>query len=220
MWGSFGDSVTSAVDEREAAWVESGFDWDLVNCPGFEQYVRIEHTAPGGPNQSGAPVELVAEIARIAAEHTSTASEAWYAIWEGYGWVGTSGYWINTDRRSSNPLHKICTAIRVRRFTHAEHRRQMQELRDLEEALSPIPRLELDIRSYYLLTGAVDAAAGISAPGKDPVLQMPDLWWPKDRAWFVATDTDLDWTVVGGSERLVADLLRAFPEQSQPVQSP
>lgn len=219
MWGSFGERVTPAADERDAAWVQSRFDWELVNCSGFERYIRIEHTAPGEPEEWSAPVGLVAEIAQAAAEHTSTASEAWFAVWEGYGWVSAHGYWVNTNCDSS-PLRRVLTSLRARRSNRDDHRRQIQEHRDLERELSSVPRLELDIRSYYLLAGPVDAAAGISSPGRDSWPQMPDLWWPKDLAWFVATDTDLDWTVVGGSERLAADLLRRFPEQAQPVRIP
>lgn len=221
MSGLFGGRVVPAVDERDASWVGSRFDWDLVNCSGFERYVRIEHAAPGEAHRWGEPSELVAEIARTAAEHTSTPDAAWFAIWDGYGWPGTSVYWVNLDHRdSSNPLTRICGAVRERRFYRHDRRRQLQARRDLERALTHVPRFELEIRAYYLLTGPVDAASGITAPGGEPSPQMPDLWWPKDRAWFVATDTDLDWTVVGGSEQLASELLRAFPDQSQLVRTP
>lgn len=220
MWGSFGERVAPAADDRDAAWVASRFDWDLVNCSGFERYIRIEHTAPGEPEERSAPVELVAEIAQAAGEHTSIASEAWFAVWEGYGWVSAGGYCVNANRDSNRPLQRVLTSVRTRRSNCDEHRRQIQEHRDLERELSSVPKLELDIRSYYLLTGPVDAAAGITSPGRDSWPQMPDLWWPKDRAWFVATDTYLNWTVVGGSERLAADLLRRFPRQAQPVRIP
>jgi hypothetical protein len=221
MSGLFGDRVAPAVDERDAAWVGSRFDWDLVNCSGFERYVRIDHTAPGDTQRWDAPVELVAQIARTAAGHTSTPAEAQFAIWDGHGWPGTSVYWVNLDHRhSSNPLHRICGAVRERRFRRHDRRRQLQAHRDLERALAHVPRSELWSRAYYLLAGAVDAASGITAPGGQPLPQMPDLWWPKDRAWFVATDTDFDWTVVGGSERLASDLLQALPGQSQLVRTP
>ena len=39
--------------------------------------------------------------------------------------------------------------------------------------------------------------------------QSPNLWWPEDRAWFVATEIDYAWTYIGGSpvpiEALVVD---------------
>jgi len=45
--------------------------------------------------------------------------------------------------------------------------------------------------------------------------QPPDLWWPEDRAWFVATDTDLSWLYVGGT----TDLTNELPERTTPVGS-
>jgi hypothetical protein len=43
----------------------------------------------------------------------------------------------------------------------------------------------------------------------EPSEQSATLWWPADRAWCVATDTDLMSTYVGGSAACVADLLAA-----------
>jgi len=37
--------------------------------------------------------------------------------------------------------------------------------------------------------------------------QSPNLWWPDDRAWFVATDIDYAWTYIGGSTELIDQLL-------------
>lgn len=37
--------------------------------------------------------------------------------------------------------------------------------------------------------------------------QSANLWWPKDRAWFVATDIDLVSSYIGGSAAAVAELL-------------
>jgi hypothetical protein len=46
-----------------------------------------------------------------------------------------------------------------------------------------------------------DRSSGFSIP------QSPNLFWPDDHAWCVATEIDLDSTYVGGSTRLIADLL-------------
>jgi hypothetical protein len=32
------------------------------------------------------------------------------------------------------------------------------------------------------------------------------LWWPVDRAWFVATEIDLEWTFVAGDTELIEHL--------------
>ena len=83
--------------------------------------------------------------------------------------------------------------------------------------LQQIPRFELPQRGYYLVCGPLQAAPSISEPG-DRRLQVPDLWWPDDRRWFVATDTDLDWTYVGGSALFIAELIEALPGRSEVIE--
>lgn len=39
--------------------------------------------------------------------------------------------------------------------------------------------------------------------------EVPNLIWPEDRAWFVASEVDLDSTLVGGSRALIDELLAA-----------
>ena len=71
------------------------------------------------------------------------------------------------------------------------------------------PRFELPSRRYFLATGAIDAAA--SSVREAWVQQSPSMWWPDDRAWFVATEIDLDSTYVGGTKACI-DALLAHPE--------
>ncbi|ALO98190.1 hypothetical protein SHL15_7177 [Streptomyces hygroscopicus subsp. limoneus] len=51
----------------------------------------------------------------------------------------------------------------------------------------------------------------------DEFAELPDLWWPQDRAWIVGGDVDLVSTYVGGSPELVADLLAAADLEAHPV---
>ena len=39
--------------------------------------------------------------------------------------------------------------------------------------------------------------------------QSPNLWWPEDRSWFVATEIDVAWTYIGGTEATVQAILDA-----------
>lgn len=45
----------------------------------------------------------------------------------------------------------------------------------------------------------------------------PTHWFPSDRAWFVCTDYDLTFTLVGGSQGLVDDLLNSADLECVPV---
>ncbi|GAA2828408.1 hypothetical protein [Kribbella solani] len=66
------------------------------------------------------------------------------------------------------------------------------------------PRVELPNRSYLLLEGPLDAAGELA---RSLLPQSPNVFWPDDRAWCVATEIDLDSTYLGGTAELVAEVL-------------
>ncbi|MBL1086906.1 hypothetical protein JK359_33915 [Streptomyces actinomycinicus] len=70
-------------------------------------------------------------------------------------------------------------------------------------------------RDEVLLAGAL--ADAVSPVRLDPFAELPDLWWPEDRAWCVGGDVDLVSTYVGGSPELIADLLAAPGLEAHPV---
>lgn len=65
-------------------------------------------------------------------------------------------------------------------------------------------------REYYLYSGALPDV-GTLGPG-------PGIWWPDDRAWFVASDVDLDSTYIGGSVALASRLLNCPPLEVLPAE--
>jgi hypothetical protein len=75
------------------------------------------------------------------------------------------------------------------------------------------PRVEIPGRSLGLYAGPIEAAAALLA---FPTCRTPNLWWPDDRAWCVASEIDFSSTYMGGSpaliERVLADeRLEAIP---------
>jgi hypothetical protein len=77
------------------------------------------------------------------------------------------------------------------------------------------PELQLGGRRFWVLRGPLELAAANLRP--EPQSQSANAWWPADRAWFVATDIDLVTTYVGGSARVVADLLAAPGIEAAPA---
>lgn len=59
---------------------------------------------------------------------------------------------------------------------------------------------ELPERRYLVTSGPIERAL-------DDAHQSPNLWWPEDRGWIVATEVDYAWTYIGGTARLAAELL-------------
>ncbi len=58
-------------------------------------------------------------------------------------------------------------------------------------------------REYYVYERAITSVQLRLGPGRLG-LQSPNLWWPADQAWCVATEIDFCWTYVGGSEECIA----------------
>jgi len=69
------------------------------------------------------------------------------------------------------------------------------------QAFGNRPRLTLPHRAYLLFPGPIDAVMRLSF---GTFRHPPNLWWPEDRAWCVATEIDLYETHVAGSEACIA----------------
>lgn len=65
-------------------------------------------------------------------------------------------------------------------------------------------RFQTSDREYILLGGSIEAAVMSVLPFCE---QSATVWWPRDRAWCVATDIDLMWTYVGGTKHCIDEIL-------------
>ena len=68
--------------------------------------------------------------------------------------------------------------------------------------------MELPCREYRLLRGPLDAALEVGrlfSAVFEP--HSPNLIWPDDHVWCVATEVDLASTYIGGPQTLADDLL-------------
>jgi hypothetical protein len=68
------------------------------------------------------------------------------------------------------------------------------------QAFAKRPRLTLPHRAYFLFPGPIDAVSSLSF---GTFQQPPNLWWPEDRAWCVASEIDLTETYLAGSEACI-----------------
>lgn len=72
------------------------------------------------------------------------------------------------------------------------------------EGFSELPRVEIPGRAYLLLSGSLENVVLFE---EHPIDNTPNIWWPDDRTWCVATEIDLDYTLIGGSRALIEELL-------------
>ena len=77
-------------------------------------------------------------------------------------------------------------------------------------------RVQLPSRNYLLYSGTIDRA--LETPMDPfPLDQSPNLWWPEERAWFVATEIDFDSPFVGGDNGLIAELVSDERLEALPI---
>ncbi|MEY2473467.1 MAG: hypothetical protein QOK28_2796 [Actinomycetota bacterium] len=194
---AFGDAVTTNTRTAEADWIAPALGTfgtvGGVVPGGYESYLLIDfRTERDGIGWEGVQL-LFAELAAPLIEATSTPEDCFFAIWEGYGFTsGTTAYAFYGDSVDREEMERL---RREARLDDAERNRQVTA------ALSLVPTFELPHRRYYIVAGAVEAAARITRPDHAGP-QPPDLWWPKDHRWFVGGDTDLDWCYLAGSRQL------------------
>lgn len=69
-------------------------------------------------------------------------------------------------------------------------------------------------RKYFIFGGPLD---GVMSFYKWIWNQSPNLWWPEDRAWFVATEVDFNNTFVGGSAACIERVLAHSELEALPI---
>ena len=79
------------------------------------------------------------------------------------------------------------------------------------------PKFSLPQRSYHLLDGPIEAVRELTdevplgGPGS------PNLWWPEDHAWCVATEIDLKTTYIGADRACAKELIAVPGIEASPV---
>ena len=184
--------------------------------PVFEAYARVFHPAVRYPDDwdLGAGTDEPDEDvtwAEVAAFNGRTAHPAmeWTSItgsWEFRGNDDQPGLWNDAPAEGHVP---VAVAERMAAVL-ARHTTTPDDCwfgLDSTWHQGAQRALVLAAREFVVVRGPVGLAATNFAD--EPAEQSANLWWPADRAWFVATDIDLMTTYVGGSAACIAALLDA-----------
>ncbi|PZE35742.1 hypothetical protein [Curtobacterium sp. MCPF17_031] len=201
-WSDVAARVGRAV-HPDVAWSEvSGRDdeIELVLDDGW----RVEVPEEGwfDPTQLGALTEHLTAA-------TTTPLDVLAAFWDGWadlngGSTLAVGWQGGTPDASEQTELQACAARMATR-----HRVEQEALR----ASLAGPRLQLPHREYIVLGMTLPELAGPSWMD-DPrvgtrfgVGHTPQLLWPEDHTWVVATEIDTDSTIVAGPRPLIASVL-------------
>jgi hypothetical protein len=148
--------------------------------------------------------ELWEALTDVLARHTSGAGSAYFALWDGWGWdAGQRGSVVATTEDQPATSYRMNWASKPDAFPPEVMRG---------------PRLSLPGRHYSLFKGPLDAWPSVFFGNAEGEWQSPQLCWPHDRAWCVATEIDFDSTYVGGPPALIAAVLEDPRFESYPAE--
>jgi hypothetical protein len=181
---------------RPVCWAEVAA-WSGRTMHRLAQFHAISRPAAPGPTgpapwdgedppEGNLPAELLRILCATLTEHTSTPSSCWFCLWDGYGWLhGSPSVAIMGNYGSIAPPPAFPAEV-------------------LEG-----PRVRLPSRDYLLFAAPLTAAPqlGWTDPYGFFFPQSPNLFWPQDHAWCVASEIDLFCTLVAGSEALAQALM-------------
>lgn len=150
-----------------------------------------------GPTVGYLPRPYAERLADLLAHHTSTPERVWFGVWDGWSGLG--------DPESRAPLRRSYRPRNPRALGRPGWLLGAFRPRPRPREPLPAPIFRLPNRGYYLFRGPLGA---ITDSFDVPSFPVPaNLCWPEDRAWCVATDIDLAWTYLGGSEACVTSVL-------------
>ncbi len=175
----------------------------LVGSPDVSADTRSSWTG-NEPEVGNLAPDALEALLGLLAEHTATPDDCEFCLWDGYGWI------------QGSPAVASISSSRLSAGSAVPERTDEPPVPDpvppafSAEELSR-PRLKLPHRDYLLLEGPLPAAKEIGWSYQPDWFspQSPNLFWPADRAWCVATEIDFDSTLVAGPVDLVDAILRA-----------
>lgn len=171
---------------------------------GFEAYARIFHPIVG---YGGKPMRW-AEVAKLVGT-TPHREMQWEDLAGGTQWYGEGPLTGGLDFFDLDALREILSARTVDPSDCYFGLSTSQGWLDAFPA-SQYGRRLLRLppeRFHIVLAGPLAAVGQITRDGK--WREAPNLIWPGDRSWFVASEVDCDSTLVGGSAELIEAIVES-----------
>ncbi len=215
------DSLEEVADPAPAMWLAARLQTPgareavvgTVTPGGFEAYARVLHPAfrwsavsPEGP----ATVRW-RDVARWSGRRVHPEVQ-WEALASPVGPVVEPAPWTeepNTGHLSSDARRRLASILRC--HTSAPDPCWLcfwDGFAEIGLVFSRPPIVHLPFRSYHLARAPLSSLVSPREATDYRLSDLsPNLWWPDDRAWCVATEIDFRWTYVGGSAACIAAVL-------------
>jgi hypothetical protein len=149
------------------------------------------------PEEGCLPLEVAQALWPLLEPHTSTRDRCFFAVWEGFGDLPRTVLEAPAFRLPDRTFHLFVGPLGAAEKTFCAD--------DPDKAMSAGVIVAHDPEVER--AEAVRAALAAWRAAFKPRYQSPNLWWPADRAWCVATEIDLNTTYVAGARALIGALL-------------
>jgi len=161
---------------------------DVASSSGKTVHPQMQFHAIAPPDLDPDPPKLgllsnrqAEALVGLLAKHTTTPNSCWFCLWDGYGHpVGA-----NVFVAARPPFARLRVGLRRLRLRWSPPR----------PPKSDGPRVRLPGRDYLLFHAPLTKALGWD--------DGPNLWWPHDHSWCVASEIDFPYTYVGGPQALI-----------------
>ncbi len=168
---------------------------ELAQRSGRQMHPEVQYSRfawPDPPHEGSLDLQEATALVSMFRAYTTTPHNCWLAIWHGFGYL-TGSVSVHVARE------------RGLRAWLQRRRAARSYLFEPPSDLADAPTVSLPAREYFLYRGPIDVVPRFEhLPGH---LQTPNMWWPEDRAWFVATEIDFDSTLVACARACVGALL-------------
>jgi hypothetical protein len=136
------------------------------------------------PPREGVLTETQAKaLVALLSRYTATPNSCSLCLWEGYGYLTPGAMAPLVAARP--PFARLRVRLKLLQLRWSRPRPPRQDG----------PRVRLPGRDYLLFRAPLTEALGWE--------DGPNLWWPDDRAWCVASEIDFPYTYVAGPQQLI-----------------
>lgn len=213
---NFGNGIRPAGKSTPTEWIGQSCHGELGRVGAlvpnqYESLLRVYAPPSGSGDWWLAYRDLYKTVAAVGQRYTSSPYEAFFAVWEGHGFDNATSQVAWQEPAADDAEQQARDAKWARLRAYDRERNAAIRL-----VLGQILTLDRPDHTYYLLEGPVMAVTDLRYPGTEG-WRNPDLFWPADRAWFVATDVEFWSLYIGGSSAFVAELVQTILVRSESV---
>ncbi|MFD1722915.1 hypothetical protein [Amnibacterium endophyticum] len=198
--------VAALTGSKAHPWMQ----WGGIAGVQMEEADLGDGTSVEAPEDGRMPEDVLEALLPLLSTATATPDDVTAAVWTGWGALRSVSFFTLSDSGRSTSGTRSGAELGVSA--------------EVTRALDEGPLLQLPGREYLLLAGALTdlacpdwtSEAGLGE-GSGGGIAAPQLLWPADSAWCLATEIDFGFTLLGGPVSLVEQVLATPGLEAMPL---